>query len=136
MCVSFVSGLFNLHATSSIPNNSFVVEQNLATNVTVECSVFNGDGTQLITTWSVTNPYNGNTYEPKFFLRRITPVIYEGTPQYSSANFENIPTFHNRIIFGLYSFVIEDLILNCGAGGYGGNLRLLQFPIKVYRKLL
>lgn len=117
-----------------MPNNTVILKARGEVNVTVECAVFNGDGTQLITDWSLTDDNMGVIIEPKYFLRSTTAVVYEGTPQFQENEDFYLPTFQNRLIILRYSALLHGLTLNCGVGGYGGNLFLHRYPLTTFSK--
>lgn len=126
-------GLSNLYAVSSFPNNSIIARRKGALNVHIDCAIFSTDGSQLVTTWNL-RKNSGPTLEPRFFLRMITEVRYEGTPRPFSEGTMMASTYHDHIVIMEYPNVLHGYTLSCGVGGYRGDLYLHRYFLKVYRR--
>lgn len=131
--IVIVPGLFNVSIITDPPNNTAILRQVGQTNTTVECSVFNGDGTQEITFWSVNN---GSYEHPQDFgiFSGAVSIDLRGTALPPERASELYPNFRNHLTISTFSAVLEGFALYCGTGGIGGLAEIGHFPLIIHRK--
>lgn len=119
------AGVINVYITSTPPNNTVIVGREGAINITVRCSVFNSDATQLSTHWGLRHPDMDGHFSIPSILRGHANVSFLHTAR----------QFHDRIIFLVFPIILNGYILTCGTLTKGGNPLAGQFPLLIYRKL-